>query len=382
MLRKLVVPIVMLGIGHAADAVACGGFFCSQTPVLQTAERIIFEIDGDVITAYIQLQYQGNDPSFAWIVPVPEAPEVEVGVGQQMFSSLETQTKPIFVRTSSASSDSVPAAQALDVVDCGGGFSSGGGGGFSGSFGEPSLTLRYIPVPDVDVWQNERVGPYEVVTLSADNAEDLNNWLRANGYRVVQGSDPIVQQYLDDGMKLLALKLSPSADANAIEPIKLTYHDSRGCAVIPVKLTAIASVPNLEIVTWVFAESRAGARNFAVVDIPNDNLFDESDWVVEMEKTVESAGGRAFVTEYASKTEDLLAYGDPNLEALIQKHGYVTRLRTLIDPEEMTDDPEFEANAEGGDVARERTLRSPIPMGTGVFVLLALVAIRIVRRKS
>src|SRR5688572_17866542 len=71
MKRQLVAPILMIGLAHAADALACGGFFCSQTPVLQTAERVIFEIDGDQITAYVQLQYQGNDPNFAWIVPVP-----------------------------------------------------------------------------------------------------------------------------------------------------------------------------------------------------------------------------------------------------------------------------------------------------------------------
>src|SRR5688572_29388026 len=124
MKRQLVLPVVMIGLAHAADALACGGFFCSQTPVLQTSERVIFEIDGDVITAYVQLQYQGNDPNFAWIVPVPEAPEVEVGIGQEMFSILEEQTKPIFVDSSTAAG--APASQALDVVDCAGNV----GGGF------------------------------------------------------------------------------------------------------------------------------------------------------------------------------------------------------------------------------------------------------------
>jgi hypothetical protein len=151
----MLVPILLAGLLRSADALACGGFFCSQTPVLQTAERIVFEIEGDRITAYVQLEYQGNDPNFAWIVPVPEAPEVEVGVGQEMFSILEEQTKPVFIQAETGSA--APASQAIaEDLGCGGSF-----GSFGGSFDpEPAISLRYIPVPDVDVWQNERVGPY------------------------------------------------------------------------------------------------------------------------------------------------------------------------------------------------------------------------------
>ena len=89
------------------------------------------------------------------------------------------------------------------------------------------------------------------------------------------------------------------------------------------------------------------------------------------------------MTEYASNSEALVAYGNPIVEALIEKHGYVTRMRTYLDPNEMTEDPDFDTDAEGGDVAREVLLRAPPQqMSTDLFVLMALATILILRRRS
>lgn len=311
---------------------ACGGFFCRQAPVLQTAERVVFEIaDDDTIVAYVQLQYQGADPNFAWVVPVPDVPTVEVGVGAEMFDALDAQTRPAFV--SGVADSSVPA------TDDGGTGCSGGFG--DASFGEPSLSARSLPVPEVEIWDQATVGPFEYAVISADNAEDLNDWLRINGYRVVPGSDGIVQDYLDDGMKLLGLKLAPDADATQVEPIKLTYQDSRGCGAIPVKLTAIAATPGLEILTWVFGAYPAKSMNFPAVEISGDDVWSPTEYGPALARAVDRAGGHGMVTEYAQPTSTLTGQGSAELEALLSRHAYVTRLRTELDPDEMTVDPMF-----------------------------------------
>lgn len=348
---------------------ACGGFFCSQVPVLQTAERIVFEMSGgDEVTAYVQLQYQGNDPSFAWVVPVPSVPVVEVGVGEGMFDVLEAETRPVF--------DVAPAPEAS--AD---GVSSCGGGGFGGP---PRLQVRSLPVPEVDVWKQETVGPFDYAVVSASRAEDLNDWLRINGYRVVPGSDPIVQAYLDEGMKLLALKLRQEARATQVEPVKLTYTDGRGCASIPLKLTAIAAVPGLEIVTWVFGPGRARSVNFADVEVDTSFAYSPADYERALGESVDAqGGGQGFVTEYAQPSLRLSARGDPVLQDLLSRHGWVTRLRTEIDPLEMTADPMFEIDPELPPVSNHVSLGAgrPAPAGAS-FVLLAvaLVAARRWRR--
>ncbi len=370
---------LLVGTGAAlfsGDALACGGFFCSQVPVLQTAERIVFEVEGDTVTAYVQLQFSGDDPNFAWIVPVPETPTVEVGVGQEMFDALEEQTKPVFI-----SQDAAGQPQAFASVAP----SGCGGGGFGPSFsGDPRVQTELLPPPEVTVWQAERVGPFDVTTLSADKAEDLNNWLRINNYRVQPGSEPIVQGYLDDGMKLLALKLSPETGSTGVEPVKLTYEDSRGCAMVPLKLTAIASTPGLEIVTWIFGDSRAEPSNFGSVVLDTTNVLSPADYVPAIGAQVdEQADGRGFVTEMAQPTANLSARGDAVLDELLMKHAYVTRLRTFIDPSEMTEDPEFRTDRTLPDVSNEVVLGGRPPFeasGVGGLVLLAVVLVARRRR--
>lgn len=337
-------------------AAACGGFFCSQAPVVQTSERVIFEVDGDEISAYVQIQFQGPDEDFAWVVPVPEVPVVEVGVGARMFDVLDEQTRPTFEPPMGLAAMSMPEA---------------GCGGFS--FDEdPELLATFIPPPDVDVLDSRNVGPYEVATITGERAEDLNTWLQTHGYRVAPGSDEIVQSYLDAGMKLLALRLSPEATSGSIEPVKLTYHEARGCAVVPIRLTAIAAVPNLEIVTWVFGPGRAVPESFAEVEVDTSELVDPSEYLPALDRAVDAAGGRAFVTERASPTAIIRALGDAELEGLLLRHAYVTRLRTRIDPIEMTEDPGFTIDASRPEVPNQRTLGGLSGASMSPWLLLAL----------
>ena len=61
-------------------AEACGGLFClAAAPVNQAAERIIFTKNADdTVTAVVQIQYEGPSEEFAWVLPVPGIPDVDV----------------------------------------------------------------------------------------------------------------------------------------------------------------------------------------------------------------------------------------------------------------------------------------------------------------
>ncbi len=361
-------PALLFALPSQADA--CGGFFCSQRPVLQTAERIVFEVDADHVTAYVQLQYVGDDFNFAWIVPVPSTPEIDVGVGQAMFEALDRQTRPRFV--------SEPAAFAADADSAGCG---GGGGVFSG---DPFLSSRYVPAPEVNVYAQERVGPYDAVVLDAADARDLNEWLGINGYTLVPGSDPIVQAYLDEGMKLLALKLAPGEGVEAIEPVKLTYANRDGCAGIPVRLTAIAATPALQITTWVFGPGRAAPMNFEEAPLDLSNAFDDASYRVALAEGLDRVpNGHGVVTEYARPSAYLDSAGDPELEALLARNAYVTRISTELDPSEMTVDPEFTIDPSLGDVSNEISSGVRLSVTTNMmfgFLAVYLFALRRWRR--
>ena len=50
-----------------SEADACGGFFCSQVPINQSGERIIFSIEGTTVEAHVQITYSGEAKKFSWV---------------------------------------------------------------------------------------------------------------------------------------------------------------------------------------------------------------------------------------------------------------------------------------------------------------------------
>ena len=66
-------------------------------------------------------------------------------------------------------------------------------------------------------------------------------------------------------------------------------------------------------------------------------------------------GGQAFITEYAAPTSELRVT-HPLLQQLAQRFAYVTRLNTVISPEEMTVDPVFDYNPQLKDVSNVRDM--------------------------
>src|SRR5438105_6531001 len=78
-------------------AYACGGFFCTNVPVDQAAERIIFAVNDDgTIDAYVQINYTGAPDAFAWVVPVPNPPKVDVAT-MAMLRELDLLKAPGYV---------------------------------------------------------------------------------------------------------------------------------------------------------------------------------------------------------------------------------------------------------------------------------------------
>ena len=86
------------------------------------------------------------------------------------------------------------------------------------------------------------------------------------------------------------------------------------------------------------------------------------------------------MTEYAKGSTELNAQGDANLQGLLDRHPYVTRLRTFIDPDEMTADPEFRTVKEYSDVSNVIELGGD-GFGASSGALLALFGLALVLRR-
>ncbi len=355
-IRGLGAKAFLAGLACAASAMmiwpkaaeACGGFFCSRTPVDQTAERIIFTVNGDgTITAYVQITYAGDRDNFAWIVPVPSRPDLDVGFPQLAMQGLDLATEPqyqnnqCFLRVASASEDS----------------SNGGSG--------------------VTVIAREAVGPFDTVTLEGESAEELVSWLQDNEYRIADSMVPFIEPYVREGMKFLAMKLLPDSDVDDIEPIQMTYQSEK--PMIPIRLTTVAAQPEMGVKAWILADRRYAPENFEDLKIPDELIeFDSfgfrNNYLTVVSREVDKVGGHAFVTEYAKPSAELIQMfenqfvppnNDDAMEAneavlnLLRQYDYVTRLYTRVSAEEMSRDPMFAVAEDQSEVDNIHNIDDP-----------------------
>ena len=61
--------------------------------VNQRAEQIIFEVEPGWVTAHVLIKYAGAPEKFAWIIPVPEVPELGISP-VSAFGLLDKLTEP------------------------------------------------------------------------------------------------------------------------------------------------------------------------------------------------------------------------------------------------------------------------------------------------
>ena len=272
--------LLAVGLLSAPRAEACGGFFCAQTPIDQAGERIVFGVSGNAVEAHIQIQYQGDARKFAWVVPVQARPKpLEIG-SAQLFTYLDQVTQPRFqLQWDDSCSPLFGLPRGGDVADSAPPEAGAGG---------------------VVVVSREDVGPYDAVTLTADDAVELRTWLTTNGYDIPESTGKALEPYVGNGYYFIALKLQQDKGVGDLKPLVVKFEGNRPC--IPIRLTAIAARPDMPIIAYVLAQKRAVPVNYRHVLInPTrvDWLSGGRNYPQVATAAVDEAGGRAFLTEFA-----------------------------------------------------------------------------------
>ena len=330
----LTVAVTVAGLVSAQPVLACGGFFCIDTPVDQNAERIIFTQNGDgTVSAYVQIEYTGAAPDFSWILPLPDAIDAEdVEVPEDAmaaFRELEVATDPVFIPP--------PLPECADI---------------------PMAVSAPIFKSAVEVFASGEVGPYGFDVVGSEDPDALVSWLRDNGYRVTEAMEPLIDLYVDEQFVFLAMKLRPDQGAQDVEPVKVTYPSSQ--PMIPLRLTAVAANPDMAVMVWIYADTQAAPVNYGKMEIANKELVffgrgGSNNYRQLMGQKADEMEGQAFITEYAAPTSQL-SVAHPLLRDLSSRYAYLTRLNTVISPEEMTVDPVFDYDPRLDDVSNVRNL--------------------------
>lgn len=352
-ITSVAILLAVAGVFDPAPVAACGGFACNggggPTPVVQAAERIIFEDRGDGnVRAYIQIQYsqQGAPVGFSWIVPVTSVPELGIA-DIDMFNELDSATSPQF--------------RFVNNPSAGGG--GGGGGGLTCGSSADSFRAG-VPGSEADdgvtIWDTSRVGDYETAVISGESGDAIRTWLVDHDYDVTTRMAELLDGYVYTGHLFAAFRYSPlDGLSGALDPITLTYAGEKPC--VPIKLTAIASTPILDISVIAFGAGRthpdpAGEYVEVVPDYANIG-FDfsaptQTSYTDEVDAALDEAGGHGWVVEHAGASQDLGGLAHPDAVAIAQRNPYVTRFYTRMTPEMMDVDPEFVVSAQVEDVNR------------------------------
>ena len=295
------IAVLFLLSTTAAPVLADGCFFPDSMyrDLYESAQRAVI-LYGNSTGNYtehliLSVSFEGDVEDFAWVIPVPDKPEIAV-TDAELFWELSD-----FTRTE------IP--------------SPGFGCLFWGA-GAPG------DQDGVDVIEEQVVGPYATAILSATNATALADWLNANGYIFPEEGEEIISEYIEKEWYFVATKINAIEEGTGyaltegtIEPIVLSFASDE--IVYPLRITSLsATMP--QVLLYVFADHVVVPEQYPLyVGYGNweDNAF-----------TIEFGGNVSVedLSDYEILPE-LVSYYLPGDEF------YLTKLRGWISADQMVD---------------------------------------------
>jgi len=284
----------------ATPALADGGFFVldPSRDIYQPAQKAIILYENNREDLILQVKYEGDADEFAWVVPVPNYPDVDVSE-PELFQELAELTEVIMYS----------------------------GDGFG--------CLAAAPMVDVEVWEEKVVGPYDVAILSASSSEALINWLNENGYFFPEEGEEIIDSYVTQTREwyFVATKINTEAEATGlaegtIQPLRLSFDSDE--IFYPLRITSLSS-DRCEVLLYVFADQKVVPREYQYLSLNNP----EQIYYLEPE-------GDVFYLEYGEQIylEDLgyyLSLSELLGSSLVGDQYYLTKMRGDISADNMVD---------------------------------------------
>jgi hypothetical protein len=302
----LLIAIALFTFIPAANAFC--GFFVAKTDAKlhNSASRVVISHDGDRSVFLMANDFEGDVKDFAQIVPIPVIPRREqVSIGSaEVIEQIDAFTAPRLAKyddnpcQSEYSSYLMIGSVMLGIilVIC-----------YIFTAKSPfERWLRFLAIAlifavlVVIAWpsgppgqQNKgrqsygqgmakafvedqfTVGEYDVTILSAEESNSLSVWLRENGYIVPKDAEPMLQSYIQSGMKFFVVRVNlaefQKQGRKFLRPIVLDYNSP--VFMLPIRLGTLNAKDNQPqdlIVNIIARNSYAEVTNYRNVFIPTD----------------------------------------------------------------------------------------------------------------
>ena len=310
-IRILVIGIILMSIITIVSA--DGGFFQPaksaaygpEKDITLPAQKAVIIYENNTEDLILQVKYEGEVENFAWVVPLPNRPTINVSQ-PELFFELFSLTVPEYLR----------------MIRPGGGE-------------KPVL---------VEVIERKTVGIYDVAVLYAEDPEALTNWLNLNGYFFPTEGKAILDYYINKEWYFVAMKININITEKerlkegTIQPIRLSFESEK--IIYPLKITSL-SADESEILLYIFTNQSVAPKNYTCFSIKNIGISSNYELLVHPEKRVKNA----FYLEFGDQINYDETWG--SLNALLNKDYYLTKLRGNIESSKMND-IEFEVVDENG----------------------------------
>ena len=287
-----------------APAAAFCGFFVSgaDSKLYNNASQVVLMRKGQRTVLTMSNTYKGPTEDFAMVVPVPtvlQKDQVKT-LPPDVFSKIDQLSAPRLVEYWEQDPCYIPepTADFAPMRGAGGVVSEDESADDGADFG-------------VKVEARFTAGEYEIVILSAKEANGLEGWLKANKYNIPDGASYALAPYIKGGQKFFVAKVNikkVKRDAHgdvALSPLRFHYEDAQ--LRLPVRLGLLNASGKQDLIVYVLhPNSRFEAANYKNVFIPSNlEVLDDvrkgfgAFYAALFDRTLEKAGGRAVVTEYA-----------------------------------------------------------------------------------
>ncbi|MFZ5480513.1 MAG: DUF2330 domain-containing protein [Myxococcota bacterium] len=335
----------------------CGTYVGEEgASLVNRASQVVLARYGEQTTLSVAMDYEGAAAEFGLLLPVPQVLTAE---------NVKTVDPQLFARLDEFSTPRQVAYTCDDVV------TEGHDEGSLGCMFAQDYALEasrdaagaYDSGSTVVIESEFSVAGYDIVVLSAEEADGLTAWLDDNGYSVPSGGEAVLQEYISGGSYFLAAKVSLELTGESawLPPLQFTYEsDVLG---LPIRIGTISADGPQEVVIYGLSTSPVAIANYAEAEVEDECMWkddgdgfaayyedqldaafaDEASWVREYEWSL-TANCDPCTRVSGMMPEELAELGLP------EYHGYLTRLRMRYTPDQATQDVVlYETSPGGGD---------------------------------
>jgi hypothetical protein len=279
----LLVAVIATSVAAPARACGCGAYIPDRDGASVVDERALIAWDGAREDILMALRVAGSSDSAAWVMPVPSTAQVSLGAAEA-FTELERLTAPrIEFRDSWWPTFS-----------------------WLGTDETSEGALGAGPPGGVNVLDRQRIGPFEVTRLAANDPEAAAKWLADNGFPHPDGLDANLAHYISDGWQIVAVSLVPASEGEPLtgdlQPLRLSFAAEQ--VVYPMRLSRSATTPQT-VDLFVLGDHRMDPTSVPVAtETPTLEFAGRIDETEVSPALADFVGDGAFLTRWSNHLVD------------------------------------------------------------------------------